>query len=264
MRKLLALAGFVALAAAACTDTVGPAAADFDVGLTTQATGNGMESGAHYNLNIIGVKEEKTANMDDNNGHRIFVKLYFDTGRGKNKTEENVRWEDVDKRNTIILCQSGVNPECIDVDGFEVLDANATDDDGAMFALPAPGSYKIYARALGKPGGTATMRTCGWETYDELVDGEGDVWCSIETLDLSRDRGKPKLWDATSALTQMTITVTEAGDPYLFQCLGGTLTDGTGVLTETNVEIFDPCFEEYFWNYDNKGLKLLQLRFYPI
>jgi len=29
------------------------------------------------------------------------------------------------------------------------------------------------------------------------------------------------------------------------------------------VSLFDPCFENFLWQYDNNGLKLLQLRFYP-
>lgn len=28
--------------------------------------------------------------------------------------------------------------------------------------------------------------------------------------------------------------------------------------------LFDPRLEDYFWEYDNNGLKLLQLRFYEI
>ena len=39
------------------------------------AQGNGAPSGPHYNLNIIGVPKDKTADMDGNQGHRIFVKL---------------------------------------------------------------------------------------------------------------------------------------------------------------------------------------------
>ena len=29
------------------------------------------------------------------------------------------------------------------------------------------------------------------------------------------------------------------------------------------VSLFDPCLEGFFWQYDNTGLKLLQVRFYP-
>ena len=30
------------------------------------------------------------------------------------------------------------------------------------------------------------------------------------------------------------------------------------------VTLFDDRMKDYFWSYDNKGLKVLQLRFYPI
>ena len=39
-------------------------------------TGNGAPSGTHYNLNIIGVPHDKTADMNNNNGGRIFVQLF--------------------------------------------------------------------------------------------------------------------------------------------------------------------------------------------
>jgi hypothetical protein len=32
----------------------------------------------------------------------------------------------------------------------------------------------------------------------------------------------------------------------------------------TTVSLFDACLQGYFWQYDNNGLKLLQVRFYPI
>src|SRR5215216_6441381 len=41
--------------------------------------GNGFpEGGADYRLNIIGVPKDKTADMDNNNGRRIFVQLESD------------------------------------------------------------------------------------------------------------------------------------------------------------------------------------------
>ena len=33
---------------------------------------------------------------------------------------------------------------------------------------------------------------------------------------------------------------------------------------ETQIGLFDSCLEGYLWNYDNYGLKLLQMRFYEI
>ena len=43
--------------------------------MSTAWAGNGAPKGSHYNLNIIGVKKGKTADMSGNNGHRIFVNL---------------------------------------------------------------------------------------------------------------------------------------------------------------------------------------------
>jgi hypothetical protein len=72
------------------------------------ATGNGAPSGAHYNLNIIGVPQGKTASMDGNNGHRIFVNL------------------------------DGISKIWLSQGPFGVLDANGTDGNGASFQLPNP------------------------------------------------------------------------------------------------------------------------------
>jgi hypothetical protein len=75
-------------------------------------SGNGAPTGSHYNLNIIGVAKSKTADMDANHGHRIFVKL-----EGKSK---------------IYL------KEAPEGESFQVLDANGTDGNGAKFQLPDP------------------------------------------------------------------------------------------------------------------------------
>ncbi len=180
----------------------------------TGTTGNGAPSGAHYNLNIIGVPQGKTADMTGNNGSRIFVPLYGST--------------------KILLSQS--------TDGtFQVLDANGTDG-SASFQLPAPGTYSVWARALGKPGGSSTMQTCA---VDPVT---GETICSTDMLVSVRGTGKSSFTNVTKQLTTITI------DPTLAASLGLTCS-GT-------VNIFDPCLQNYFWSYDNNGLKLLQLRFY--
>jgi hypothetical protein len=190
----------------------------FQVDLSkSKATGNGAPSGAHYNLNIIGVPKNKTADMTGDNGSRIFVPLY---GTAK-----------------ILLSQS--------TDGsFGVLDANGTDNNGASFKLPAPGNYSIWARALGKPGGSSTLTTCAIDPVS------GETICSTDMLVSVRGTGKSSFSNVTKELTTITI------DPTLATTLGLTCS-GT-------VDIFDPCLQGYFWNYDNNGLKLLQLRFYKI
>jgi len=187
-------------------------------------SGNGAPTGSHYNLNIIGVSKDKTADMVGNQGHRIFVKL-----EGKSK---------------IYL------KEAPEGEGFQVLDANGTDGNGAKFQLPDPDpnddlvtEYSVFARALGKPGGQSFMTTC-FEYFDEEL-GEDVELCSNETLTLTRRKGKQSFRNVSKEVLTLVIDV-----------------DGDGVLER--VGLFDEELYEYFWGYDNRGLKIAQLRFYPI
>lgn len=185
--------------------------------------GNGAPSGPHYNLNLIGVPKEKSADMTGNNGARIFVALW---GNAK-----------------IMLCNSSdpAGP-CYGMD-FGVLDANGTDGT-ASFALPEPdptnsgkSAYSVFARALGTPGGKATMNTCATDP------ATGEVVCSVYVLDL--DRSNKGFDNVTKELL------------YIYWD-----TDDNGAA-DVRVPLFNDTLEEYFWAYDNNGLKLAQLRFYP-
>ncbi len=185
-------------------------------------TGNGAPNGPHYNLNIIGVPKAKTAEMTGNSGHRIFVDL------GKPKPEPAVRTR-------INLLQS--------TDGtFQVLDANGTDG-GAIFQLPAPGSYTVWVRGLGKPHGEAEMKTCAEDVVDE-----GDI-CSTESVVEVREKGRRRFTNVTEELTTILLP---AGSEAALAC------------GDTRVSLFNDCLEGYFWAYDNNGLRLLQVRFYYV
>ena len=180
----------------------------------TATTGNGAPSGPHYNLNIIGVPKDKTADMTGNKGHRIFVP---ENGGAK------------------IWLSPGE---------FQVLDANGTDSNGAAFQLPNPDpendgttTYSVYARALGKPGGGSTTTTC-------FTDGV-DTWCSVYTMVLVRDKGKSTFTNVSKELLYVYVD-----------------TDGDG-----DADVRVPLFGnemDFYWQYDNNGLKLAQLRFYEI
>jgi len=205
-------------------------------------TGNGAPSGSHYNLNIIGVPKDKTADMNNNDGHRIFVQLNGGSAAG-DITGKN--FSDISKVNTILLVPAPAGSS------FQVLDANATDKSGAVFQLPPDVSttWTVWARALGKPGGKANMTTCATVTVIDpltLVTTQ-EVVCSLATLKLERTKNA-KFQDVTSNLLTLTLS---AADATLAGC------------TSTTVALFDPCLQNFFWNYDNNGLKLLQLRFYP-
>lgn len=177
--------------------------------------GNGAPSGAHYNLNIIGVPKNKSADMTGNNGHRIFVPL-----KGKTK----------------ILLGEG---------DFQVLDANGTDGQ-AKFQLPNPDPdnsgvsvYSVFARPLGKPGGSARLATCA---TDPLT---GEEVCSTLNYLSMRTKGKSSFTNVTAELL------------YIYADLND---DGI----DERYPLFDDALEDYFWSYENNGLKLLQLRFYPM
>lgn len=203
----------VALSALVLTGLVsGPALAGNGNG-----NGNGAPSGHHYTLNLIGVPKQKSAAMEGNHGHRIFVKL-----EGKSK----------------IWLEEGPD--------FEVTDANGTDGNGARFRLPNPDpdgdgetEYSVYARALGGPGGTSTTTTCATD-----MDGV-TTYCSMYQMVLVRDSGKRAFRNYSRELL------------YLYQDIDG---DGT----VERVPLFDQRLQGYYWDYDNNGMKLVQLRFYPV
>ena len=228
----------------ATTTTIATTTTSATVATASVATpGNGAPSGSHYNLNIIGVPKDKTADMNNNDGHRIFVQLINTTGStagdiiGKNFT-------DISKVNTILLAQAP------DGQSFQVLDANATDKTGAKFQLPFDVSkaWTVWARALGTPGGKADMTTCATVNVTDLAGvTTQEVVCSL-TLKLERTKNA-KFQNVTSELLSITLSTADA-------TLAG--------CTSTTVGLFAPCLQNYFWNYDNHGLKLLQLRFYPV
>jgi hypothetical protein len=215
-------------------------------------TGNGAPSGLHFNLNILGVPKDKTASMTNNDGHRIFVQL----NGGEDATTLNGKLaSQLIKTNKIFLQPAPAG------ESFQVLDANATDADGARFQLPADvsASWTVWARALGKPGGKSNTTTCANTAGLDGVLGTADdeVLCSMATLKIERIKGKQSFVNVSAELLFMTVTVDPTTNAALATCLGVTTT------TDMTVPLFNTCLQNYFWNYDSQGLKLLQLRFYP-
>src|SRR5213594_623053 len=188
-------------------------------------TGNNAPSGPHYNLNIIGVSHDKSANPNWASGNVIFVDLGS---------------RDAGVTTKILLSQAAAGV-------FEVIDKNGTDGE-ASFALPAPGGYTVWARALGTPGGKAKITTCA--TDITLTGFDGAAICSTQNEVFVRGTGKSSSRNVTTALT--TITLDPVADAAAVTACGG-----------TTVSLFDACLEGFFWQYDNNGLKLLQVRFYP-
>ena len=130
---------------------------------------------------------------------------------------------------------------------FQVLDHNAMDGNGASFQLPNPDPdgdgvtvYSVYARALGKPSnGVVSIRSCGTDpvTLDPI--------CSVGVVTLKRDKGPSKFENVTRDLL------------YIYA-------DVNGDTVQERVPLFSEQLQDYLWEYDNNGLRLIQLRFYEI
>ncbi len=131
--------------------------------------------------------------------------------------------------------------------GFLVTDPNGTDG-SASFNI-APGHYNVYARALGKPNGNVHIQANG--TFNDTLAGETLIMLGY--VDISRSKGQPQVLNINN-LFYVDVTICTA-------VVEGVCTETT---TYTDTWVFDiPELLSYYWDYDNAGLKLLQVRFYP-
>jgi len=150
IRTIVAV-GVVAIATSACDKgtPMSPDAAPL-ISPPPAQTGNGAPSGAHYNLNLIGVPKNKTADLTGNNGGRIFI--YYEGS-------------------TDILLREGA---------YQVLDANGTDG-SAAFQLPNPDdgegqlAYSVWIRPVAGKG-SISFQSCFTET------STGSTWCYAGSL----------------------------------------------------------------------------------
>ena len=211
-------------------------------------------------VNIIAVKNSKTDNMDGNGGAVIFV-------------------------NEIGLVESGTEDAPGTEEGdFVVLDKNATDADGGLLALPAPGydayntgdpgeantvsKYSVLVRPLGAPGGKASITTCAELLDSDFAgllsgkfvstlnkDGYFGGYASVEQVGqdiLTREKGKSTFTNVTAELTSIVFMVEVE------------LADTSIIVEYIRVPIFDPIIQGEYWDYEqgDPGLKLCQVRFY--
>jgi hypothetical protein len=204
--------------------------------------GNGAPSGAHYNLNIIGVEDPKNDPMTGSDRHTIFLAL----GKKDSAVTSNIYLTPGDFR----VCDGNAFDAAYDCSGAQVA------GQGAVFQLPCntnvpaditcaagttSASYQVWGRALGQPGGSAVITTCATDTTTN------EVVCSTEnTLNIfDRKSGKQTFTNVTNQLTSIVVSF-------------------DGGLTYQRVTLFSGTLQGFFWQYANKGLRLLQLRFYEL
>src|SRR5262245_29828122 len=214
--------GILALAVsslAACSgDTTAPTDRPPVAKLGTGLPGN--PSTALYKFNMIGVSNPKDVSLDGDNGKRMFVNL--------------------DGHSTINL-QEG--------DSFDILDANATDQDGGLFQLPDPDPndtgitwYGVYVRTVGTPGGKANLTSCVTGT----VDGSTGTFCSLDTIQVERKAGKPRVYNVSKQLLTVCVDI------------------DSDTKCDKRIFLFDDALLDFAWSVDNRGLKNAQFYFFPI
>lgn len=144
---------------------------------------------------------------------------------------------------TKILLQEGQS-----VGEYAVIDADGTDGT-ASFMLPNPDPdydgntvYSVYARFLGKP---TNPENPGAITPGCTRLADGEVVLSVEYVTVDRAKGKSSFENVSRQLLYVWADIDLDGDI-------------------DRVPLFDPRGEDYFWQYDNNGCKLVQLRFYEI
>ena len=254
---------------------------------TTAFAERTMPNGAHYNLNIIGVENPKNSTMTGSNRHTIFMPLTTSkkgirskdpAGDGGQVEIEGQIW--LTPGDTFRVCDGNgfdlaygcpdnafdddwdTSAECLVGDVWEECEI-ASKKNGAVFELPCNtnisqdqdgfiacdggASYEVWAKTGGKPDGSVTITTCA-TVQDELQ-------CSTENTVQTRTRGKSMFTDVTNELTSAVVDY----------CIVYDL-DGTTCLTweTTRIALFSGDTEDWFWNYANRGLRLLQLRFYDV
>jgi len=208
--------------------------------------GNGAPNGAHYNLNIIGVTQAKNPPLTGSDRHTIFVPLVSDQN-GDPDTLASDTAPILLTQGPFTVCDGNAFDPAVDCKG------NVVNKTGAVFQLPCnnltslglvvpctsngPGSiasYQVWARVVGTPGGNGTITLCAFDqtTLTEV--------CNTDEVLM---RNKPnKFTDITKTLT--------------------TLVGATGPAGVGNYPLFASGFSGFFWDYDNNGNKVLQLRFY--
>jgi hypothetical protein len=184
---LIAAGALVALTLGACADaSTSPAKAatakpSFSNGFPDNGRGLTL-----YKMNLIGHPGTPTADMLNDQGKRLFVKL---------------------EGNTRINLSAGP---------FDILDANGTDGTAA-FQLPDPDPdgdgetwYGVYIRPKGKPNGAMHITTCATGDFDNDATTPDEELCSLEVAVMVRGTGKPKVQNISREL--LTLCVDTDGD----------------------------------------------------
>jgi hypothetical protein len=201
--------------------------------LSAAGVGNLCDGKFIFKMNIIGVPKGKTPPMNNTSRKTIFVALNGSSDIYLTQGEFSV-------------CDGNSFDPPLKCDGTP-LKSPTNFTTGSVFQLPCnlnlPGGtdptcaegttvacYDIFFRALGTPGGSVNITTCG-------ILSDGTRVCSSETTDnsvpdmLVRNNGTPTFKKVTNQLTSI-------------------------VVNGQRSALFSNLFQYFLWQYDNSGLRV--------
>lgn len=238
--------------------------------------------GPHFNLNVHGVPDGVDKFTDDSIGsgrHSIFVPLYnTEPITIEYAMSSTLNW-------TVTDCDAtGDGYASIILPRYMWIDTNG---DGIVDTQKRVQSYKVYVVGLGKPGDNDIVLS----PRAEFTDSSGKVyyyWGDV-TLDGHGNKksgnptGQPNWQNATDLfLVSTTLWIDTDGDGIVDQEWNDsngngivdpgewTDTDGDGVVDNELITYADEWvfnieyLDGYWWDVRNDGVRLLQVRFYPV
>jgi hypothetical protein len=219
-------------------------------------TGNGAPSGPHYDLNLIGVDQAKKPPLNNGNRHTIFVPLNSNSldGPDVDTAPGHDIW--LIQGPNFTVCDGNAFDTAYDCNGQPIVPPGFSAQSpaqGASFTLPcnnlitaatgttlapcttgASADYSVWVRVVGTPGGSGVITTCA---YDYTVPTSPVLVCSSNNSGVLVKTKSNKFQNVTNALTSL-------------------------VAGSKTTALFQSPYQLFFWDYDNNGNKVLQLRFY--
>jgi len=231
-------------------------------------------SGPHFNLLVHGVPKEGDKPVPDDQvtgRHSVFVPLETTAAISIYYKTEGTMWqvEDCDATGDGIIRITLPRELWEDTDGDGVLGTAGDTKIGNIRA------YRVYVVGLAKPSDNFILLDPGATVTPPDASGGVPQTIYYELTDtpltVERKKGRPE-WKNATYLFEVTTWVWEVdlnldGNWWLDEDWDGTLADcdpGEVVVYE-DVWVFDiPELEDYWWDVTNTGVRLMQVRFYPI
>jgi hypothetical protein len=230
---------------------------------------NGVGPGG-FSLEVIAFENCPAGDFTGSNRRMIAVQADYQLVEGDLASNQHKKLVSELVRNNTIKLTPGPD--------FRVLDGNAcgAGKQDAELMLPITpancdpcdpsaeatgfGEYRVEMALAGAPGSGVGVSTCGTESTEVDVDGDGitdQILCTTEENVLVRHRknGKPVWEDVSTELLTVCLDIDDTPDDGVVNLDG---------VCDRRVGIFDPLLFSYFWQWNTQGKAHAKLRFKPV